>query len=440
MEVNTAEKLILIARKAAEERALKFTSLMHLLNVSYLMECYRSLKQRKAPGVDGRTMESYADEEIRDILTKTVQRIKQKQYRHQPVRRVYIESGSRKRRPLGIPTVIDKVVQLGVSRVLEAIYEPTFLPLSFGYRPGRNAHEALKEVNHMIMGKKVNWMIDADIKEFFDHIDHAVMMRCLGERIVDPNFTLLIRRMLKAGVMEEGTIQPTEEGTPQGGIVSPILANIYLHYILDLWFDKQEKKRLKGYAQLVRYADDFLIGLQHQEEARRLLSDLKERLGAFGLTLSKDKSRILEFGRFAQENRRKRGETKPETFDFVGFTHYCTKTRDGRFMVRVKTGKKRMSRSIAAMKTWVKNARNALPIPMIWQKVTQKLEGHYQYYGVSGNFESINQYYRKTRSLLFKWMNRRSQKKTWNWEGYWKYLATFPLPKPKLTYAFYNTW
>ena len=440
MEINTIEKLTLIAGKARLEPELKFTSLMHLLNVPYLLDCYRLLKKKKAAGIDGRTLESYTDKEMKSKLEEMILQIKEKRYYPQPVRRVYIESGERKRRPLGIPTVIDKVIQLGITRILEAIYESTFLSVSHGYRPGRNAHEALKEINHMIMGKYVNWIIDADIKAFFDHINHKVMIRCLEERISDPNFKLLINRFLKAHVMEEGTIRPTEEGTPQGGIVSPILANIYLHYVLDLWFEKREKKKLKGYAQLVRYADDFLIGIQHRNEAETLLNSLKERLDKFGLKLSEEKTRIIEFGRFAGENVKRRMNGKPKTFNFAGFTHYCTKTRDGRFMVRVKTERRRMNRSVTAMKQWIQKAHNIVLLPVIWQKITQKLQGHYQYYGVSGNFESINRYYHKTRSLLFKWINRRSQKKTWNWEGYTKYLKNYPLPKPKLTYAFYNTW
>lgn len=440
MDVNTKEKLVLIARHAKDEPELKFISLMHLLNASYLMECFRLLRKGKAAGVDGRTKESYTEEEMRSIPADTVMLIKQKKYHPQPVRRVYIESGHRKNRPLGIPTIIDKVVQLGIARILEAIYEQTFLPVSYGYRPGKNAHEALKEVNHMIMGKKVNWIIDADIKSFFDHIDHKVMMRCLDERIKDPNFKLLIRKFLKAGIMEEGKYRSSEEGAPQGGIISPILANIYLHYVLDLWFEKREKKKLKGYAQLVRYADDFLIGTQHRYEAEAILNNLKERLEQFGLSLSPEKTRITEFGRFAQENTRGRGEGKPGTFDFVGFTHYCTKTKDGRFQVRVRTNRGRMNKAMAAMKEWVRNARNYLLTKENWQKATVKLQGHYNYYGVSGNFESIKSYYQKTRHLIFKWMNRRSQKRTWNWEGFEKYLDAHPLPKPKLSYAFYNTW
>ncbi len=440
METNTTIKLNLIAKKAHEEPRLTFTSLIHLLVAPYLMECYHLLKKGKAAGIDGRTKESYSDEEIVHAIEETAARIQSKTYRPQPVRRVYIEKGNGKKRPLGIPSVIDKVVQLGITRILETIHEQDFLSLSYGYRPGRGAHECEKEINHMIMGKKVNWIIDADIQGFFDHIDHSWMMRCLDQRIADPNFKRLINRFLKAGVMEEGRKYATEEGTPQGGILSPVLANMYLHYVLDLWVEKKLKKSKRGYIQLIRYADDFVIGVQYKEEADQICHELTERMKKFALTLSEEKTRVIEFGRFAAENRKKRGERKPETFDFLGFTHYCTTTRDGRYMVRVKTSRKKMNGAITAVNIWLKRIRHIKEPQEIWQTIGSKLQGHYNYYGMSGNFESINRYYQKTRRLIFKWMNRRGQRKSWSWEGFLRHLDTYPLPKPRLTYAVYNTW
>lgn len=440
METNTEDKLILIARKAQEQQKLKFTSLTHLLNASYLKGCYKVLKKKKAAGVDGRTVESYSEEEIKQVLGETERQILLQKYRPKPVKRVYIEKENGNRRPLGMPTVIDKVVQMGIARILEAIYEPTFLTVSYGFRRGQNPHECLKEVNHMIMGRKVNWIIEADIEGYFDHIDHEWMMRCLSERVADPTFKMILYRFLKAGVMEEGRYEKTGEGTPQGGIISPLLANIYLHYILDVWFEGRVKKGSRGYIQLVRYADDFVIGVQQKEEAIDILNDLKERLKEFGLKLSVEKTRIIEFGRFAEENRRRRGERKPETFDFLGFTHYCSETVDGRFQVRVKTMGKKMNRSIIGINRWLKSIRNKIPLPEIWEKIAEKLRGHYQYYGVSGNFEEINRYYHRSLNGTIKWLNRRSQKKSWNWEGFHRYLMKYPLPRPQLTYAFYNTW
>ena len=440
METNTKEKLILIAKKAKEQPKLKFISLIHLMNVEYLRECYHLLKRKKAAGIDGRTLESYTQEEMYQAIDETVRLMKAKQYKPQPVRRINIEKENGKERSLGIPTVIDKIIQQGMTRILEAIYEPTFQPESYGYRPGKGAHEALKEINHMLMQKRVNWIIEADIKEFFDNIEHKWMMRSLDERIADPNFKQLIKKFLKAGIMQEGQIRATKRGTPQGGIISPILANIYLHYILDLWFAKRIKKQTNGYVQLVRYADDFLIGVQHQAEARIIMRELGVRLAKFGLSLSNEKTKVIEFGRFASENSKRSRGKKPDTFDFLGFTHYCTKTRDGRYMVGVRTSRKRQSRAIVTMNTWLKGVRNLVPTETIWDKVGQKLTGHYNYYGISGNFAAINLYYNKTRKLLLKWMNRRSRKKSWNWEEFEKYLKTYPLPAPKLTYAIYNTW
>lgn len=413
---------------------------MHLMNEEYLRECYHMLKRGKAAGIDKRTLESYTEEEMYQAIEETVRLMKAKRYKPQPVRSVYIAKENGKKRLLGIPIVIDKVVQRGMARILEAIYEQTFLPVSFGYRPGKSAHDALKEINHMLMQKKINWIVEADITGFFDHIDHGWMIRCLSQRIADPNFKQLIKKFLKAGIMHEGQYQATREGTPQGGIISPLLANIYLHYVLDVWFERREKRVMQGYMQLVRYADDFLIGVQHKGEAERIRQDLTERLKEFGLELSEEKTKVLEFGRFAKQNTQRRGKRKPDTFDFLGFTHYCTETQDKRFMVGIRTSRKRMNRAIVTMNSWLKGVRSLVPTETIWERLNQKLTGHYNYYGISGNFAGINRYYHRTRALTLKWMNRRSRKKSWNWEGFEKYLTTYPLPKPKLTYAIYNTW
>ena len=290
------------------------------------------------------------------------------------------------------------------------------------------------------MGKKLNWIIEADIEGFFDHIDHKWMMLCLSERIKDPNFKKLIKKFLRAGVMTDGQYFSTKEGTPQGGNLSPILANIYLHYVLDLWFEKRVKQQVKGYTELVRYADDFVIGVQHREEAEKIRRDLDARFRKFGLSLSKTKTKVIEFGRFAKENQWRKGKIKPETFDFLGFTHYCTTTRDGRFMVKVKTSRKRMIRATSAMSSWLKTIRNKVDTKEIWKTLALKLTGHYQYYGISGNIEGIKWYYHKTMQITLKWMNRRSRKKSWNFEEFRKYLTENPLPIPKLQYAIYNTW
>ena len=438
-EQTTKFKLTLIAKKAKEEPKLKFTSLMHLLNSEYLTQCFKELKAGKAAGIDQRTLESYTADEIERAIDELISRLKSYRYRPKPVRQVLIPKANGKLRPLGIPTVMDKVLQLAVAKILEVIYEPLFLDCSYGFRPKRNAHESLKALNHMVMGKKVNWIIDADIEGFFDNVEHDYLIRCLKERISDPNFLILINRFLKAGVMVTGKLEPTRKGTPQGGIVSPILANIYLHYCLDLWFKLRKRRQLKGYAEEIRYADDFIIGVQYKEEATQVLRDMETRLATAGLTLSKEKTRIIEFGRYTKDNHHKRGGGKPPTFDFLGFTHYCGKTKDGRFAMKMRTSRKKYAVAIKTQAQWLKNIRTE-PIEKIWKTLALKLTGHYQYYGLSGNFISIKNYYQQTRKLTFKWMNRRSQKKSWNWQDFEEYLTRHPLPKPRITYAIYNTW
>lgn len=436
---TTKYRLTFIAKKAKAEPGLKFTSLMYLLNEDYLLECYRELSTHKAPGVDGRTAESYTEDEIKEAISQLVNGMKTQKYRPQPVRRVYIPKANGKQRPLGIPTVMDKIVQRAVANILEPLYEPLFKDCSYGFRPNRSAHEALKAVNHMVMGQKVNWIIDADIKDFFGNVNHDWLIECLKQRISDPRLLELIAKFLKAGVMENGTLEPTLKGTPQGGIVSPILANIYLHYVLDLWFELKEKKQQSGHAELVRYADDFVIGAQHEAEALRMLEDIRQRLAKFGLELAEDKTHILEFGRFAERNLRNRGQGKPDTFDFLGFTHYCSTTKDGRFAIKLTTSQKRFTVAIRAQKEWLKAMRQQ-PIAKIWQTLALKLQGHYRYYGVSGNFEAIKSYYEQTEFLTFQWLNRRSQKRSWNRQQFQVCLERHPLPQPKVTYAIYNTW
>lgn len=436
---KTATKLNRITTKAKREPKTRFTYVKYLLNEEYLFHCYQELKTGKAAGVDGKTVESYTEEEIRRVIRVTIDRMKKNQYQPQPIRRVWIPKENGKKRALGIPTVIDKVIQLGCGKIISAIWESKFLSVSYGYRPERDAHVALKEINHMLMGKPVNYIVEADIEGFFDHVDHTWMRRCLEEHIGDPRFLNLITQMLKAGVMEKGKVTKTREGTPQGGIISPILANIYLHYVLDLWFEKREQKKTCGYTQLVRYADDFMIGCQDRQEAEMILRNIKERLAKFRLKLSAEKTRIIEFGRFALENMKRRKDKRPETFDFLGFTHYCDKTRDGRFAVKVRTSRKRMKKAQRGMHTYLKDSRS-VPLKQMWEMVAMKLRGHYQYYGVSGNFDALQSFYRKSRQMTFTWLNKRSQKSSFNWEQFTSFMTRYPLPQPKLYYAFYNTW
>lgn len=441
LEYNTKVKLSLITKKAAADPRLKFTSLIHLLyDKEYLYECFQELERGKAAGIDERTKESYTEAEIRQAIADIVEQLKTRKYRPQPVRRVFIPKSNGKMRPLGIPTVMDKAVHMAVAKILTPIFEPLFHNCSYGYRPNRNAHEALKAVNDMLMGQKVNWIIDADIKAFFDNVNHEWMITSLKQRIVDPNFLTLIRRMLKAGVMTEGVYTDTEQGTPQGGIVSPILANIYLHYVLDLWFEKKLKPTLRGCAGMVRYADDFVIGCQHPEDAERIVKDMKARLSTFSPALAEDKTRVIAFGRFARERRAERGKGKPETFTFLGFTHYCSQTRKGAFVMRHKTSSKKYRESVKRLKDWMRSMKNMRPLPELWDTLALKLKGHYQYYGISGNLWRLRSFECEAERLAYKWLNRRSQRRSWNWEQFRRYLERYPLPQPKICYALYPAY
>ena len=314
-------KLNLISEFAKRDEKSRLDNLAHLLSEENLKECFGMLKKAKATGVDGMSVEVYG-ENLEANIKELVNRMKHQSYRPQPVRRVYIEKSNGKLRPLGIPSVEDKIVQRGVSRILEAIYEVDFLDCSYGFRPHRSCHQALKRLNQVIMTQPINHIIDADIKGFFDHVDHEWLMKFLGVRIGDSNFLRLIKRFLKNGYMEEGKLYASDEGTPQGGVVSPILANVYLHYALDLWIEKVVKPNCRGAVEIVRYADDFVICVQYKDEAVKILDELKQRLTKFKLELAEDKTRLIEFGRYAKQN----AETKDQrasTFNFLGFTIFC---------------------------------------------------------------------------------------------------------------------
>lgn len=433
---TTETKLERITKVARENLRYKFTSLASLLDEDYLAHCFWELKRNKAPGVDGVSVEAY-EEKLAENLHGLVERMKLMEYRPQAVRRVYIPKDDGGKRSLGIPAVEDKIVQMGITKILEAIFEPQFLECSYGFRPGRNCHTALNRVDKVIMAKPINYIVDADIKGFFDTVDHRWMIECLKQRIADQNFLRLIVRFLKSGILEEGKYYETERGTPQGGILSPLLSNIYLHYVLDLWVEKKLKKECRGYVEEVRYADDFILCVQHKAEGERVLTALRERLAKFGLMLSEEKTRLIEFGRYAQQNAR-RHNAKPATFDFLGFTHYCDRTRRGYFKVGRRTSKKKYRLKMKAMTLWLKTVRNAYPIQQIWDVLKAKLLGHYRYYGVSGNYPQVARFYYETIGSAFKWLNRRSQRRSFTWDGFRRYLERYPLPKPKLYKNFYT--
>lgn len=435
-----ATKLALIAKRSVEHPRDKFSTLAYLLNAGYLKDCYNELKNGKAAGIDGKRKEDYTYQEIEQEIENTVARMKSKKYNPKPSRRVYIEKANGKQRPLGIPAVIDKVIQQGINKILQAIYEPHFLNCSYGFRPNRNCHQALRAVYDMVMTKPISWIVEVDIKGFFDNVDHKWMIECLNQKISDPNFRSIIIKFLKAGVMEQDEYYQTEQGTPQGGIISPTLANIYLHYVLDLWFERKLKGKVKGYAEMIRYADDFVIGAQTKPEAEQILKEIKERLSKFGLEVSSEKTRIIEFGRYAQQNSRNRGNGKADTFDFLGFTHYCAKSRKGNFLMKVRTSAKRQRKCLKEMNQWLRQIRNQVKAKQIWKILSAKLRGHYNYYGISSNSGSIGAYYYWTTQLAFKWLNRRSQKQSFSWAEFTCYAKLYPLPKPALVCNMYNIW
>jgi len=431
-------KLNLITKMAITNSKCKFNNLSHLLNKTNLQTCFLELKKGKASGVDKVTLESYG-ENLDSNLEDLVARMKTFSYRPKPVKRVLIPKANGKKRPLGILSVEDKVVQMGITKILQAIFETDFLDLSYGFRPRRNCHQALDAVDKMIMTKPVNHVLDADIKGFFDNVEHDWLMRCLEQRISDKTLLRLIKRFLKAGVIEEGKYISSKKGTPQGGLISPVLANIYLHYVLDLWFEKVEKKKFGCYMGMVRYCDDFVICVQRKDAANQLLQDLIKRLAKFGLEVSLEKTRIVEFGRYTRKNSKRKG-IRAGSFDFLGITHYCDKTRKGYFKVGRRTARKKYSAKIKEMNQWLKAVRSTSRPESWWSVLGAKLRGHFQYYGVSGNFMSISRFYYQAICLAFKWLNRRSQKRNYNWEQFNLYLGRHPLPKPKIYHNLYTLY
>lgn len=429
-------KLVSLTLRARENPRCKFISLAHLLTEDFLEGCFWELKRDKATGIDGVSVEEYEvglEESIRNLVA----RLKAKRYKPQPVRRTYIPKSDGGKRGLGIPTVEDKTVQLGIKKILEAIFEVDFIDVSFGFRPNRSCHDALEVLDKTIMTKPVNYVVDMDIEKFFDTIDHRWLMRCLRQRIKDTSLLRLIVRFLKAGIMEEGKFIETDKGTPQGGVLSPILANIYLHCILDLWFERIVKKQLKGFAQLLRYCDDFIVCFQSRGEAEAFGEMLEQRLGKFGLKIAEGKSRIIEFGRYVWQKAQREGK-KVATFNFLGFMHYCDKTRKGKFKLGRKTASLKFRQKIKAMNIWMKKVRNLVELKEWWQVLRLKLLGHYRYYGISGNFREIRKFSILTSKLAYKWINRRSQKKSYTYEQYCRFKKYNPLPEPKIYHRTYT--
>lgn len=403
-----------VRHAATRDKTQRFTALLHhVYDVERLRAAYLALKREAAAGVDGETWQHYGTA-LEANLQDLAGRLRRGAYRAKPVRRAYILKTDGRQRPLGVPTLEDKIVQRAVAEVLNAIYEADFLGFSYGFRPGRSPHHALDALTVAIRTKRVNWVLDADIQSFFDTLDHGWLVKFVEHRIADRRIVRLIQKWLAAGVLEEGERHVSEVGTVQGGSISPLLANVYLHYVFDLWVQQWRRKHARGEVVVVRFADDFVLGVEHHDDGERCLVALRERLTRFGLALHPTKTRLLEFGRFAADNRHRRGEGKPETFNFLGFTHLCGKTRQGRFTVVRQTMRQRMQAKLKAVATELRR-RLHLPIPEVGAYLRAVLRGHYRYYGVPLNTYALRAFRQAIIRLWRQVLGRRSQRARLTW-------------------------
>lgn len=429
-EGSMTEALERIRQAVRRDKEGKLTSLYHhVYEVGHLREAYLSLKRQAAPGVDGETWQQYG-QDLEDNLRDLAGRLRRGAYRAAPVRRVYIPKPDGRQRPLGVPALEDKIVQSVVADILTVIWEEEFLGFSYGFRPGCSPHKALDALSVGLTQKRVGWVLDADIRGFYDTISHEWLIKFVEHRIGDRRVVRLIRKWLKAGVLEDGSWKPSEEGTPQGGLISPILANIYLHYAFDQWTHQWRRRRAHGVVIVVRYADDFVVGFEHRRDAEQFQGELAERMGKFNLELHAEKTRLIEFGRYAAQNRATRGEGKPETFDYLGFTHICGKTRKGRFTVLRKTMRKRMQAKLKAIKMGLKR-RMHVSIPDLGKWLRSVLNGHFRYYGVPMNGRALGAFRQQVVWLWKRMLERRSQRGRTTWERMGR-LARKWLPYPHI--------
>lgn len=419
-----------IAEKARRESELQFTSLAHHVTEEFVWESLCDIPNGSAPGCDGQTV-SEAKESFKQWIPEMLRAIHHGGYRPPPIRRVYIpKPGKTEKRPLGIPCVADRALQRSVARVLTSIYEQDFLSCSFGGRPGLSAHHALATVSEVIAGKPVSYLLEADLKNYFGSLDHGWLLRFLERRVGDPRITSLIRRWLKAGILEEGKLTPNEAGSPQGSSISVLLSNLYLHEVLDLWFERVVKPRLRGEAYLIRYIDDFVMCFQYREDADRVLSVLGKRLNKYALALEPSKTKLIKFGRFAGRDARAVG-AKPETFYFLGFVHYCTRNLKGNFKVGRKTEKSRLRRIIVRLTEFMRGIRH-WSLKEQSEAINQILRGHYAYYGLAGNLRSLQQVHRCAERYWHKMLCSRSWEGKFTWEVFHEIRDRFPLQRPKI--------
>lgn len=430
---NRASRGLLGVRAAARSgRTLVFENLLHHVSVECLRDAFFNLKKTAAVGVDEVTWQDY-ERNLEDNLVDLHGRVHRGAYRAKPSKRVWIPKADGRQRPIGIASLEDKIVQQAVVWVLQAIYEEDFLGFSYGFRPKRGCHQALDALSVAITSKQVNWVLDADIAGFFDAIDHEWLIRFIEHRVSDNRILRLIKKWLRAGVSEEGKWSKTTLGTPQGAVISPLLANVYLHYVFDLWIAHWRQHHARGEVIVVRYADDFVIGFEHEHEAKRCLEELRERFARFGLKLHDEKTRLIEFGRYAVHRRKRRGEGKPETFDFLGFTHVCTKSRqNGRFRVKRLSSRKRMTRTLASIKDHLRR-RMHRPVGETGRWLRRVIQGWLNYHAVPGNSMRLNQFDKAVRQLWLHSLCRRSQtgRARWSWPRFARLAARY-LPPPRI--------
>jgi group II intron reverse transcriptase/maturase len=419
-----------VRQAAKKDRKQRFTALLHhIYDVERLRLAYRSLKRDAAAGIDGETWRHYG-ERLEENLQDLSQRLQHGAYRARPVRRAYIPKTDGRPRPLGVPVLEDKLVQRATADVLNAIYETDFLGFSYGFRQGRSQHDALDALSVGIWARKVNWVLDADIRRFFDTMKHEWIVKFIEHRVADKRVVRLIQKWLSAGVLEDGQRTCSDEGAVQGGSISPLLANVYLHYVFDLWIQRWRNQPGRGDLIVVRYADDFVVGFEHQRDALAFQAELRDRFAKFGLELHPDKTRLLEFGRYAANNRARRGETKPETFDFLGFTHICGKTRRGRFTVRRQTMKKRLRAKLSEVKTELRR-RITKSIPEQGEYLRSVLTGHARYYGVPGNGPALSAFRHQLTWLWGRTLRRRGNRHVPPWQSFRRHIDRW-LPHPRI--------
>lgn len=429
-EVIVSTKQERIALNAERNPEVSFTTLAHHIDVKWLYEAYKKTRKDAVAGVDGVTADEYA-ENLEEKLKNLLDRAKSGTYRAPAVKRVHIPKGKgRETRPLGIPTFEDKILQRAVKMVLEPMYEHDFRDCSYGFRPGRSPHMAISRMREELMKMGGGWVIDVDIRKYFDTIDHSILRELFRKRVRDGVLTRLLGKWLKAGIMDKGQLYYNEEGAPQGGVLSPLLSNVYLHEVLDVWFEDTVKPRMKGRAFMVRFADDAILAFENKEDAMRVFEILPKRFAKYNLTLHPEKTRLVRFEKPSDNTR------KPETFDFLGFTHYWAKSRKGFPVIKHKTAKDRYARAIRNFNMWLKKNRH-MDMKEQQLKLQRKLQGHYAYYGITFNYDQLYKVWESVKTMWKKWLGKRSRKSYISWEKFRYILEGYPLPRPKVMHAIY---